>query len=104
VTVQVKLKKKSEIGPLNHVTYSNAFVVYEYDIVRVEKGKYPHSRIRIAHMGVMNRKKTRPAHFKPGSQFSLTLANIGRYPRLERIQRINDLPVNVNLPLYICKF
>lgn len=103
VTVQVELKKKSKIGHLNHVTYTNAFVVYEYDVVRVEKGKYPHSRIRIAHMGVMNRKKTRPAFFEPGNRFSLTLAVMSRYPRLERIQRINDLPVNVDLPLYICK-
>lgn len=104
VQVKLKLVKKSQIEHLNEVTYSSAFGLYEYEVQEVFKGNYPYKTLRLAHMIVLNKKFTGPNKFEPGDVYHLTLVKMNKYPSLQRVQMIDQLDLNLDLPVYICKF
>ncbi|MEM7145037.1 MAG: hypothetical protein AAF591_07855 [Verrucomicrobiota bacterium] len=103
VALKLRLNKKSIIEHPNEVTYNNAFAVYEYKVLDVQKGHYPHKTIRVAHMIMMNRKPTFPANFKTGKTYYLTVVPISQYPALERVQMVDQLPLDLDLPIFITK-
>ncbi|MEM8952818.1 MAG: hypothetical protein AAGD22_01580 [Verrucomicrobiota bacterium] len=103
VELKLRLGKKSTIEHPNEVTYNNAFAVYEYQVLDVQKGSYPYKTIRVAHMIMMNRKPTFPASFKTGKTYYLTVVPISSYPALERVQMIDQLPLDLDLPIFITK-
>ncbi len=104
VELRLKLAEKSEVKHLNDVPYKNAMGVFEYEVMEVSDGEYPHDRIRVAHMVVMERETTAPTRFKIGSTFSLRLVPLAKYPRLQQIYMIDDLRPNFELPIYVCTF
>ena len=104
VVVTLRLRKKSTVGHLKNIVYENALGVYEYDVVKVRRGTYPYRQIRIAHMVVMNRKPTRVSDYRIGRTLSLEVVPLARYPRLQTIQIVDNLPARYDLPLYVAKF
>tara|TARA_R110002096_G_scaffold4493_3_gene20762 strand:- start:11155 stop:12516 length:1362 start_codon:yes stop_codon:yes gene_type:complete len=104
IQVKLKLVNKSQIQHLNEVTYSSAFGLYEYEVEKVYSGNYPYDKLRIAHMIVLNKKFTGPTKFQPGEIYHLTLVKLEKYPSLQRVQMIDQLDLNLDLPIYICKF
>jgi hypothetical protein len=101
--LKLRLVGKSVIEHPNEVTYNNAFAVYEYEVLDVQKGTYPYKKIRVAHMIMMNRKPTFPAKFKTGSKYYLTVVPLSQYPALERVQMVDQLSLNFDLPIFITK-
>jgi hypothetical protein len=104
VSVQIVLRAKSTIENLSEVSYDNAFSLYEYEVVKIEDGEYPYDKIRVAHMVVLHKKFTGARNFEVGKTYHLTLVKQSKYPRLERVQLDDDLPMDLDLPIYICKF
>ena len=104
IQLKLKLSNKSQVEHLNEVTYNSAFGIFEYDVEEVYKGEYPFDKVRIAHMIVLNKRYTGPNRFKIGSNYYLTLVKISKYPSLERVQMIDKLPINLDMPIYVCKF
>ncbi|MEM1296090.1 MAG: hypothetical protein AAGH89_12055, partial [Verrucomicrobiota bacterium] len=104
IQVRLKLVQKSQIEHLNEVMYSSAFGLYEYEVEEVYKGNYPHKTLRLAHMIVLNKKFTGPNKFEPGDVYHLTLVMMKKYPSLQRVQMVDQLDLNLDLPIYICKF
>lgn len=101
IEVFIKLIKKTKVTNLNEVIYEKAFAVYEYEVLKVERGKYPYDKIRVAHMIVMNRKFTGAVKHHIGKKFSIKLAPLDNYKRLKLIQIEDNLPSNFKLPIYI---
>ena len=104
ISVKIKLKQKSAVNSLNEVSYNNAFGLYEYEVEEVEKGEYPFDTVRVAHMVVLHKKFTGATKFEVGKTYYLTLVKQSKYPRLQRVQLVDDLPMELDLPIYICKF
>jgi len=103
VEVEVVLRQKSAVKNLNEVTYRSALGVFEYDVIRIVNGSYPHARIRIAHLIVMNNRYTSINNCDPGSRMSLEVELLSKYPNLEKVQTIDDLPEDFSLPVYVPK-
>jgi hypothetical protein len=103
VTVDIVLKRKSRCPERSEVTYERALAVYEWEVVGVEKGVYPHATIRIAHPVFWGGKRSGAADFPVGKRWSLDLALLERYPSLLRVQRFDDLEVDYDLDIYIAK-
>ncbi len=104
VQVRLKLVKKSQVRHVNEVSYKSAFGLFEYEVEKVFRGSYPFETIRIAHMIVMNKEFTGPNKFELGEVYHLTLVKMEKYPSLQRIQMVDQLDLNLDLPVYICKF
>ncbi|MGI8604281.1 MAG: SGNH/GDSL hydrolase family protein [Verrucomicrobiales bacterium] len=101
--VEVVLRQKSAVKTLNEVTYRSALGVFEYDVVRVRHGFYNYPRIRIAHLIVMNNRYTAINDRPLGSQMSLAVEPLSKYPNLEKVQTIDDLPEDYSLPVFVPK-
>lgn len=104
IEVKLRLRKKSVIESMNEVSYNNAFGLYEYEVEEVYKGEYPADTVRVAHMLVLHKKFTGSIKFEVGKSYYLTLVKIDKYPSLQRVQIVDDLPMDLDLPIYICKF
>ncbi|MEM7010466.1 MAG: hypothetical protein AAF585_03180, partial [Verrucomicrobiota bacterium] len=104
IMVELVLKSKSKIENLNEVSYNNEFGLYEYEVKKVSKGEYPYDTVRVAHMLVLHKKFTGANRFEEGKTYYLTLVKRSKYPRLEQVQLFDDLPMDLDLPIYICKF
>jgi hypothetical protein len=103
IEVEVRLRQKSAAKSLNEITYRSALGVYEYDVLRVIRGDYPHPRIRIAHLIVMNNRYTTIHHRPLGGRMSLAVEPLSNYPNLEKVQTIDDLPEDFSLPVFVPK-
>lgn len=103
VEVDIILRRKSVVPHLSDVPYEKAFAIYEWEVVGVDAGRYPHSVIRIAHPVVWGGRMTSAANFEIGKRWSLELALLSRYPSLEQLQMFDDLDLQPNLPIYIAK-
>ena len=103
IEVEVSLRQKSAAKTLNEITYRSALGVYEYDVLRVLRGNYPHPRIRIAHLIVMNNRYTAIHHRPLGDRMSLAVEPLSKYPNLEKVQTIDDLPEDFSLPVFVPK-
>lgn len=103
LTVTLRLTAKSNFEAPAEVTYRNALAVYEYEVVRVDKGQYSLPKIRIAHMVMLDRKILNPRDWKIGRTLSLDLVPLATYPSIEKIQTLDELPEDPSLPLFCPK-
>ena len=96
--IQARLLKKRPFPPAE--AYPNILVVYDYQVERVLKGKYPHPKLLAAHWAVLN------GHLQEGIQnrqenqtYTLHLEPFTLHPQLQRIQIIENLQ-DLDLPLF----
>jgi len=102
--VKVILLNKSVVGESEAGDESSAFGVFEYRVETVYQGTYLHERVRVAHLLVLNGRKTAPNQFQPGKEYYLSLVRMEQYPTLSRIPLVSQLGEGGDLPVYICKF
>lgn len=101
--LEVVLRQKSAVRNLGEVTYRSALGVFEYEVVSVQRGNYPAKAIRIAHLIVMNNQYTSINQRPLGSRMTLEVEPLSRYPNLEKIQTIDDLPPAYDLDVFVPK-
>jgi hypothetical protein len=105
--IEVKLVTKSPLKSLRDIDYSYCFAVNEYEVVKVNSGYYPYQRIRIARV-VMWSKALKPRVINESighrPRGGWELVPMSRYPRFERMQLVDELPIELNLPVYIIAF
>ncbi|MFT6239255.1 MAG: hypothetical protein ACJAQT_001334 [Akkermansiaceae bacterium] len=98
----IKLIHKSSIGALNEVVYSRAWSICEYEVITVRSGYYPYRKLRLAEFVVNNRKIAKTVRDRRiGEVRYLKLEPMSNYPSLERLQTIDNLELNLNLPIFI---
>ena len=105
VSLKIRLVAKSVVTDLSKVTYKRALGIAEYEVLKVHSGHYPFKRLRLAELLVENRKiqwgvVNRKIGGKPRD---LTLVPLSKYPGLERLETVDDLEINFDLPLMITK-
>lgn len=103
VVVDMVLRRVSTTPPPSAITYKSALAIYEWEVVNVEKGSYPHRFIRVAHPVYWHGRVMPAARFEPGKRWSLELAVLSTYPSLEQLQTIDDLEIDLDLPVYIAR-
>ncbi len=101
--VEVVLRRKPEKRTLAEITYRSALGLFEYDVIRVHRGNYAPSTIRIAHLIVMNKRYTSMIDRPLGSRMTLALEPLSKYPNLEKLQTVDDLAPAYDLPLFVPK-
>ena len=85
--------------PAQMTPYRDALIVHEYEVEKLVKGKYKAKKLRVAHWGVRDLKKTRVAYMKVGTGVFLVVEPFGDHPELEG-QFIRDaLPSDFDLTL-----
>lgn len=99
----LKLLEKSEIQNLNELPYANALGVYEYEVTEDRLGNYPYDRIRIAHGIVFGRKYTGAATRQIGSTIAMRVVPLSKYKSLSTWEMVDDLRMNLELPIYTPK-
>jgi len=80
--------------------YSDALVVFEYEVRKVLNGTYKEKKLRVAHWGVLDLKKTPAMRAAVGDPVRIMASPFQDHPELGG-QFIKDaLPQNYDLPLY----
>ncbi|MDG2124218.1 MAG: hypothetical protein P8J87_10995 [Verrucomicrobiales bacterium] len=100
VTLSLRLARTSPPPSPATVPGGRALVVFEYDVLSVNAGHYPHKKIRIAHGAVWGGKTTAAASRPISWTASLELAPLSRYSALQNIPTSDQLPPSRDLPLY----
>ncbi len=90
VTVTLKLLAKSSAGDPADVEGGRALGVFDYEVVAVHGGSYPHERIRVAHGIVWNRRQVGAANWEIGRTVALGLVPMSRYPALQRLPLVDS--------------
>lgn len=103
VSLLLRLLEKSELQNLADLDYSNALGVYEYQVIEDRMGNYPYDRIRVAHGIVFGRKYSRAAEREIGSRIAMDLVPLSTYKTLSTWQMVDDLRMNLELPIYTPK-
>jgi hypothetical protein len=103
IDVKLRLKSKTILPKKSAVTYRSCCVLYEYEVLDVEGGYYPYDTLRVAHLGVFNRKVTAKARYPVGTVRSWKMAPIERYSYFLRLQMADDLEVDLDKPIYVIK-
>jgi len=101
VVASLRLIRKSAVEHLNSVTYHNCLVLYEYEVLNLDKGEYPYRTIRVAETGVFSRRRMPALDYEIGKERSLKLDPLSFYPTLEQWQLNDDLEVRIELPIFI---
>ncbi len=101
VVANLRLIRKSTVEHVNSVTYHNCLVLYEYEVLSLDSGEYPYKTIRVAETGVFSRRKMPALGYEIGKVRSLKLDPLAFYPTLEQWQLNDDLPVRIELPVFI---
>jgi hypothetical protein len=101
--VEVVLRQKSAVANLGEVTYRSALGVFDYEVIAVHQGSYPAPSMRIAHLIVMNNQYTSINQRPLGSRMRLQVERLSKYPNLEKIQTVDDLPPAYNLDVFVPK-
>jgi hypothetical protein len=101
--VEVVLRQKSAVANLGEVTYRSALGVFDYEVVAVHQGSYPAQTMRIAHLIVMNNQYTSINQRPIGSRMRLQVERLSKYPNLEKIQTVDDLPPAYDLDVFVPK-
>jgi hypothetical protein len=101
--VEVVLREKSAVANLGEVTYRSALGVFDYEVVAVHQGAYPAKSMRIAHLIVMNNQYTSINQRPLGSRMRLHVEPLSKYPNLEKIQTIDNLPPAYDLDVFVPK-
>lgn len=99
----LRLLEKSELQNLNEMPYSNALGLYEYEVVEDRLGNYPYDRIRVAHGIVFGRKYTGAAKREVGTTIAMRVVPLQKYKTLSTWQMVDDLRMNLELPVYTPK-
>ena len=79
--------------------YSRALVVYEYEVLKVRQGAYDQPRIRVAHWGLMERRKLPLGERPVGQDYDLVVEPFKGNPQLESEWLSDELPA-ADLPLF----
>lgn len=103
IDVRLRLKSKTMLPKKSAVTYRSCCVLYEYEVLDVAGGYYPYDTLRVAHLGVFNRKVTAKAKYSIGTVRSWKMAPIERYSYFLRLQMADDLEVDLDKPIYVIK-
>ena len=104
VVMEMELVAKSEMPKhTSEFTYRRALAVYEWKVIRCSSKNYPLENIRVAHMVYIDKKFTAASRYEPGKRFTVELVPLSRYPSLHKLQRIETLPFNPEIPLFISK-
>ena len=101
--VTIQLKIKTNLPPKSIVTYKSCLVLYEYEVIEVHSGYYPFDTIRLAHYGVLNRKATAKSRYHIGAERSWQIVPLARYPLMLRLQMVDDLEEDFDIPIYVIK-
>lgn len=101
--VEVVLRQKSAVRNLGEVTYRSALGVFEYEVLAVRSGNYPAKAMRIAHLIVMNNQYTSINQRPLGSRMTLEVEPLSKYPNLEKIQTVDNLPPAYDLEVFVPK-
>jgi|694.fasta_scaffold130357_2 hypothetical protein len=100
VEAELVLAAKSEFKAPSDIAYRNGLAIYEWQIVRVNRGAYLGKRIRIAHMVMQDRKVLQAADWPTGKRVSLAVVPLSTYPNLEKFETLDSLPDAPDLPIY----
>jgi hypothetical protein len=103
VQARLRLVEKSQMPKFGEVTYRDAIGIYEYEVVGLREGDYPHRRLRLAHYVLANRKPTKATALKIGSQIEGRFVPIDQRPKIARTQTIDTLPLNLDLPVFVAE-
>jgi hypothetical protein len=103
IEVVIRLRAKSSFKTPREVTYRNALALYEYDVVRVVRGKYPYKTLRLAHLVMHQRKIMGAVNWPIGKTLDVELVPLSSYPTVEKIQMQDDLELAPELPIFIPK-
>ena len=102
ITLTVKLLAKSPPPtPEQMAPYSNALIIYEYEVQKVRRGTYEHKKLRVAHWGVIDLKNTSITRVRVGTRLRLLLKPFEDFPKLQGQYIKNSLPQDLDLPLYM---
>ena len=96
--------EKSKLKTLKDIDYSYCFAMNEYKVLKVNSGHYPHDRIRIARVVMWGKKLLPKAIDEPignRPRGGWKLVPMSKYPRFEQMQMVDDLDVELDLPIYI---
>ena len=107
IDLEVELVAKSQLKTIKDIDYSYCFAMNEYKVLKVNSGEYPHDRIRIARVVMWSKRLMQSAiqeevGHRPKGGWSLV--PMSRYPRFEKMQMVDDLPIDLDLPVYIIAF
>ncbi len=103
IDVKLRLKAKTQLPPRSDISYRSCSVLYEYEIVGVSAGHYPFDTLRVAHIGLFNRKVTAKAGYPLGTVRSWKMVPIERYSYFLRLQMADDLDADLDKPIYVIK-
>ncbi|NQT20557.1 MAG: HEAT repeat domain-containing protein [Planctomycetes bacterium] len=95
LTAITKAPRPAEMAP-----YSDALVVFEYEVQKVIRGTCTQKNLRVAHWGVLDTQETRATRMKLGTRVDLIAVAFENHPDLEGEFIRNALPENHDLPLY----
>lgn len=79
--------------------YSRALVVYEYEVLKVSQGTYDQPKIRVAHWGLMERKKLPMGERPIGQDYELVVEAFKANPQLESEWLSDEMP-STDQPMY----
>ncbi|MCB1097719.1 MAG: hypothetical protein KDN22_19260 [Verrucomicrobiae bacterium] len=100
ISVRMKLIAKSTITDINEVTYKRAWAIDEYEVISVDRGSYPFKTVRLAEFIVENRKIVSSVQNRPLGAFrNLDVVPLSKYPGLNQLEVVDDLPINFDLPI-----
>ena len=99
--VEARLVAKSVVPALKKIApYFQALAVYEYEVRRVVSGTYDGKKLRVAHWGLMDRKRLPIAESRIGSTRRLVLEPFSENPQLQPELLSNTLDADFELELY----
>ena len=96
-----RLAKRSKVPtPKSISPYTEALVVYEYEVVRVLRGLYLPKHIRVAHWAVLGGESLASGQLAEGDTVSLEVCDFNADPKLETVHLSDTLDFDFDLPLY----
>ena len=96
----LKLVSKSDIGDAASGE-SKLLGMFEYEVVGVQRGSYPHKRIRVAHGVVWGGRATRALAREIGTTTSFQAVPISTYPLFAKVKVVDTLPPAADVPVYV---
>ncbi len=103
IDVSLRLRAKTELPHASEITYQSCCILYEYEVLEVSAGYYPYDTLRVAHLGVFQRKPTAKASYEVGTERSWRMVPIETYSYFQRLQMADDLEPDLDKPVYVIK-
>jgi hypothetical protein len=103
IDVTLRLKRKTELPPMKEITYQSANVLYEYEVLKVNRGYYPYDTLNVAHLGVYRRKPTAKARYELGVKRNWRMMPLETYAYLQRLELFDDFSSDPDRPIYVIK-